>query len=98
MVPTGDIASALDNPALTATADQSHIYQLTATILKMTETNSILGVQTKHLYKTNVILTRQVQDKEKPSKKRDLSRKIGPRQVLCDSWVEGHQGEYQYIT
>ena len=59
VVPTGNIASMLDNLALDSTTDQSHINQLTAKICQLTETNNIMEDQLNQLAESNVILERQ---------------------------------------
>ena len=49
VVQNGDIASTIDNIALAATADQSHMYQRMATNLQIPDTNKILGDNIKQL-------------------------------------------------
>ena len=59
VVLTGYIYSALNNPALVATSYQSHSDQITTETRQMTETNRVLGYQTKQLAYTKSILERQ---------------------------------------
>ena len=56
VVPTRDITSKFDNPTMAVTAEQIHIYQPMAKIIQLTDTNKILGGQTKQLAKMNVII------------------------------------------
>ena len=84
MVPNGDIAYALDNLSMAATAEQSHMDQLLATILHLVYNNKILGEQLKQLSKTNAFLARQGQeDKMKLIKLKD-TLKTRSNQVLLD--------------
>ena len=69
MVPTGDISSTLDNLAMAATADQSHMNHMMEAIRHLMETNNILGYQIKQLTKTNAVWSRQGQEDKKASKK-----------------------------
>ena len=88
----GEIASALKNLALAATAYQSHVDQLMEKIRQMAETNKILGYQIKHLAETNTILARQGQEKKNNQIKPRVTWKTGPERVWMDTWLEGHQG------
>ena len=64
MVPTGYIASAINNLALAITADHIHMNQMVATVHQLGETNKILGDSIKHFSETNTIMESQGQDEK----------------------------------
>ena len=69
VVLTGYTSSALDKPALSATADQIHMGQLMEIVHHLKNINNILGDKIKYLAKKNAILERKGQDeKNRPTK------------------------------
>ena len=72
MVLIGDIASALDNMTMSASADQSPVGQLMAKTFQLAETNNILGVQLKQLSEKNQFLARQCKKGIKATNNNDL--------------------------
>ena len=79
VVPTKDIASALDNLTLATTMDNIHMDQMMPTTLEMIEINRILGYQIKHMANTNAIMKRQVHDEKNHQTKMKITLQNWPQ-------------------